>query len=185
MTRREDRQTLAAEIASACAAGARLAPACGLAGIDPRTFQRWRAGGGQVRADRRPGAVRPTPQHALSEAERARIVALANAPRFPDMPPARIIPALADEGLYVASEYVASEYVASEASFHRALRDHGQVRRPGRWAGTGVCRNSSAKPRTPGRGTTSRGRTARPCGASAPSRRGRCTIGRGPGTPRP
>ncbi len=79
MTRREDRQSLAAEITVACAAGARLAPACRLAGIDLRTFQRWRAGeDGQVRADRRPEAVRPAPQHALSEAERARIVALAS-----------------------------------------------------------------------------------------------------------
>ena len=64
MTRREDRQTLVAEIASACAAGARLAPACGLAGIDLRTFQRWR-GDGQVQADRRPegpsGPGRRTP----------------------------------------------------------------------------------------------------------------------------
>ena len=41
MTRLEDRQTLAAEIAAASAAGARLAPACSLAGIDVRTFQRW------------------------------------------------------------------------------------------------------------------------------------------------
>ena len=32
MTRLEDRQTLVAEIAAACAAGARLAPACSLAG---------------------------------------------------------------------------------------------------------------------------------------------------------
>ena len=37
MTRPEDRQTLVAEISEACAAGARLAPACGLAGIDLRT----------------------------------------------------------------------------------------------------------------------------------------------------
>ena len=122
MTRLEDRQTLMAEIASACAAGARLAPACGLAGIDLRTFQRWRAEDGQVRADRRPEAVRPRPAHALSEAERARIVALANAPRFASTPPARIVPALADEGVYVASE----------ASFHRVLRDHGQMQRRGR-----------------------------------------------------
>ncbi len=117
MTRPEDRQTLMTEISEACAAGARLAPACGLAGIDLRTFQRWRAEDGQVQADRRPEAVRPSPAHALSEAERARIVALANAPRFADMPPARIVPALADEGVYVASE----------ASFHRVLRDHGQI----------------------------------------------------------
>src|SRR3712207_5419032 len=122
MTRLEDRQTLVAEIASACAAGARLAPACSLAGIDLRTFQRWRAEDGQVRADRRPEAVRSTPRHALSEAERARIVELANEPRFADMPPARIVPALADAGVYVASE----------ASFHRVLRDHGQMRRRGR-----------------------------------------------------
>ncbi len=122
MTRPEDRQSLIGEIASACAAGARLAPACGLAGIDLRTFQRWRAGDGEVKADRRPEAVRPRPAHALSEAERARIVALANAPRFASTPPARIVPALADEGIYVASE----------ASFHRVLRAHGQMRRRGR-----------------------------------------------------
>jgi putative transposase len=122
MTRLEDRQTLMAEITEACAAGARLAPACSLAGLDARTFQRWRDEDGQVRADRRPEVVRPQPGHALSEAERARIVALANAPRFASTPPARIVPALADEGVYVASE----------ASFHRVLRDHGQMQRRGR-----------------------------------------------------
>lgn len=122
MTRLEDRQTLMAAIAAACAAGARLAPACRLAGIDLRSFQRWRAGDGQVQADRRPEATRPRPQHALSEAERARMVELANEPRFASTPPARIVPALADEGVYLASE----------ASFHRVLRDHGQMRRRGR-----------------------------------------------------
>jgi hypothetical protein len=44
MTCREDRQTLMTAIAEACAAGARLAQACSLAGIDVRTFQRWRDG---------------------------------------------------------------------------------------------------------------------------------------------
>ncbi len=69
MTRLEDRQTLMAEITEASAAGARLASACSLAGIDVRTFQRWRDGEGQARADRRPEAVRPQPTHALSAAE--------------------------------------------------------------------------------------------------------------------
>jgi transposase InsO family protein len=50
------------------------------------------------------------------------MVELANQPRFASTPPARIVPALADEGVYVASE----------ASFHRVLRDHGQMRRRGR-----------------------------------------------------
>lgn len=116
MTRLEDRQTLVAEIAAACAAGARLAPACSLAGIALRTFQRWRTCDGQVRADRRPTAIRPRPQHALSDAERARMVELANEPRFASTPPARIVPALADTGIYVASE----------SSFSRVLRDHGR-----------------------------------------------------------
>jgi putative transposase len=49
------------------------------------------------------------------------MVELANEPRFASTPPARIVPALADEGVYVASE----------ASFHRVLRDHGQMRRAG------------------------------------------------------
>ena len=122
MTRLEDRRILMAGIAEACAAGARLAPACSLAGIDLRTFQRWHVEDGEVRADRRPEAVRPRPMHALSEAERARIIELANAPRFASTPPARIVPALADEGIYVASE----------ASFHRVLRDHGQMQHRGR-----------------------------------------------------
>jgi transposase InsO family protein len=61
-------------------------------------------------------------RQALSEAERARIIELANGPRFASTPPARIVPALADEGIYVASE----------ASFHRVLRDHGQMQRRGR-----------------------------------------------------
>lgn len=121
MTRLEDRRTLADEIVQACAAGARLAPpACALAGIDARTFQRWRgrAGDGPLQADRRPEAVRPRPAHALSEAERARIVEIANTPRFAATPPARIVPALADEGVYVASE----------ASFHMHRR--GRARPP-------------------------------------------------------
>ena len=109
-------------IARARAGGARLATACGLAGIDPSTLRRWRGGDGTPRADRRPDAVRPTPAHALSEAERARIVEVANESRFADTPPARIVPALAGEGVYLGSE----------SSFHRVLRDHGQMNRWGR-----------------------------------------------------
>ena len=45
MTRLEDRQTLMRDIAQACAEGARLAPACALAGIAARTLQRWKIDG--------------------------------------------------------------------------------------------------------------------------------------------
>jgi putative transposase len=122
MTRLEDRRTVRDHIAQARAAGARLRPACAEAGIDARTLQRWNAGEGLTRGDCRPDANHPVPSHALSETERARIIAVANEPRFADTPPARIVPALADEGIYIASE----------SSFHRVLRAHGQMNRRGR-----------------------------------------------------
>ena len=122
MTRLEDRQILLRDIAQARADGSRLGPACALAGLDPRTLQRWKSGDGLPRGDRRPDADRPVPSHALSEAERAQILAVANEPRFAETPPARIVPALADEGIYIASE----------ASFHRVLRASGQMNRRGR-----------------------------------------------------
>lgn len=118
----EDRQILARDIAIAQAAGARLKPACVVAGISVRTLERWQAIDGQIRSDGRPTAVRPIPAHALSEAERAKLLAVANQPRFADVPPARIVPMLADEGVYLASE----------STFSRVLKAHGQMMHRGR-----------------------------------------------------
>ena len=118
----EDRQTMVRHIDTAHAAGARLRPACEVAGITVRTLQRWRAEDGLQVGDRRPLAERPTPAHALTDEERARVLAVANEPRFADQPPARIVPTLADEGVYIASE----------SSFQRVLRAHGQTRHRGR-----------------------------------------------------
>jgi transposase InsO family protein len=118
----EDRQTLARDIDVAHRAGARLRLACQTAGIDVRTLQRWKAEQGLVAGDGRPGAVRPVPSHALSASERAQVLAVANEPRFADVPPARIVPTLADEGTYLASE----------SSFARVLRQHGQLTHRGR-----------------------------------------------------
>jgi transposase InsO family protein len=122
MTRLEDRQILVRDLEQAREHGARLIPACALAGIDAGTLRRWKAGDGLRQGDRRPDAARSVPSHALSEAERARIIAVANEPRFAETPRARIVPALADEGIYIASE----------SSFHRVLRAHGQMNRRGR-----------------------------------------------------
>ena len=78
MTRLEDRQSLLATIREAQDAGSRLEPACAVAGIDARTIQRWQNEDRTVRDDGRPGAVHPPSAHALTEAERTRIVAVAN-----------------------------------------------------------------------------------------------------------
>ena len=118
----EDRQALAQDIDAARQAGARLRQACETAGIDVRTLQRWKARQGLALGDGRPAAERPMPAHALTPGEREQILRVANEPRFADMPPARIVPMLADEGVYVASE----------SSFQRVLRAHGQTRHRGR-----------------------------------------------------
>ena len=117
-----DRQALAHNILAAHGAGARLHLACEIAGIDVRTLQRWKASEGLASGDGRPRAVRPAPAHALSPPERAEVLRVANEPRFADVPPARIVPALADEGVYIASE----------STFARVLREHGQSTHRGR-----------------------------------------------------
>src|SRR5215207_10061639 len=104
MIRLEDRQALAQGIDVAHAAGARLEQACQIVGIDMRTLQRWNASEGLVSGDARPDAQRSAPPHALSPAERAEAVRMANEPRFASVPPACIVPVLADEGVYRASE---------------------------------------------------------------------------------
>jgi len=118
----EDRQQIAVAIEQARSEGARLEAACEVVGIDARTLQRWKAGDGLQNGDRRPEALHPTPAHALSQQEREQILHVANTQRFAELPPARIVPALADEGTYIASE----------SSFHRVLRDAGQSQHRGR-----------------------------------------------------
>jgi len=66
--------------------------------------------------------VRPAPAHALTAPEREAVLAAANEPRFAGMPPARIVPMLADEGVYLASE----------STFSRVLRASGQSHHRGR-----------------------------------------------------
>jgi putative transposase len=117
----EDRQQTVQWIEQAQREGARLSAACRVSGIDARTIQRWKRAGVQC-GDRRPGAIRAAPSHALTTLERTRILEVVNEPRFAQMPPARIVPMLADEGTYIASE----------SSFCPVLRAEGQLRHRGR-----------------------------------------------------
>jgi transposase InsO family protein len=113
-------------IAQACAAGARLGRACAAVGLSERTLQRWRQEGA-VKGDRRcrehraADAVR-TPANRLSPVEQAEILSVANQPEFAHLSPHQIVPALADQG----------RYLASESTFYRLLRDADQLARRGR-----------------------------------------------------
>lgn len=95
---------------------------CEIAGIDQRTLQRWNAQEGLSKGDGRPAAVRPLPSHVLSTEKRAKFLSVANEARFASVPQARIVPMLADEGVYLASE----------STFARVLRAHGQSAHRGR-----------------------------------------------------
>lgn len=89
--------------------------------MSERTLQRWTAGG-ELKADGRPEAIRPEPANKLSPAERQRLVTVSNEPRFASLPPSQIVPQLADEGVYLASE----------STFYRVLHEVGQVQGRGR-----------------------------------------------------
>lgn len=118
MTTCQQRQILLALIQQARDSGARLQKACALIGLDARTVQRWRYSEnqqGDLRAgDKRRISVAP---NKFSEAERQAALELINSDEFKDLPPSQIVPRLADQGLYVASE----------STLYRLLREAGQL----------------------------------------------------------
>lgn len=121
MTSAPDREQAVTLVDEARAHGARLAPACAVLGIGQNTYRRWKAGG----VDGRPEAVRPRPSNALSEAERAEVLAVCHRPEWASLPPAQIVPRLLDEE---------DRYLASESTFYRVLRAASEQQRRGRAA---------------------------------------------------
>lgn len=111
-----DRQAAVVLIEEAVSCGARKHLACEQMGMRLRTLERW-VQGGEVRADARPRALRAVPAHKLSEQERAAVLKLVNEPRFAALPPTQIVPQLADEG----------RYLASESTMYRILRAEQQL----------------------------------------------------------
>ena len=110
-----ERQLLVDGLSQAVAAGARKIRACREIGLSLRTLQRWTETD-VIQADARTTVTRSTPRNALNEAERQTLVTLCNSPEYADLPPSQIVPRLADQG----------RYLASEATFYRVLRATGQ-----------------------------------------------------------
>ena len=99
-------------ISAAQASGARLGPACRVLGISARTIERWRVD--PEAGDRRCGPQR-RPSNALSPAEEAQVVTVLTSSRYAALSPKQLVPQLADEGLYLASE----------STLYRVRRRHG------------------------------------------------------------
>ena len=118
MTSLQERQTLLGLIREACERGARLSVACAQIGLSARTVQRWQQPQGGD-GDRRVAGLhkRAEPATKLSEAERQAAMALLNSEAFKNLPPSQIVPRLADQG----------RYVASESTLYRLLHQAGQM----------------------------------------------------------
>jgi putative transposase len=88
-------------IGEAQAAGARLAPSCRVVGLSTRTVERWRREPDSE--DNRRGPHQQ-PGNALTAAEEAQVLAVMTSARYAGLSPKQLVPQLADEGLYLASE---------------------------------------------------------------------------------
>jgi transposase InsO family protein len=96
-------------------AGARLAIACKIIGLTAKSIQRWRQ-----REDQVDGRItaKKQPANKLTELEQQCILTTASSDEFASMPPNKIVAALLDEGIYIASQ----------SSFYRVLNAHKQLK---------------------------------------------------------
>lgn len=95
-------------------AGASEPRVCREVGLSVRTLQRWRK---ELTGDDRRKGPKQRPPNALSDAERATILATMNSVEYRDMSPNQIVPALADTG----------RYLCSESTMYRILRAENQL----------------------------------------------------------
>jgi putative transposase len=123
LTLLEHREQLTGWVQQACNDGASLYRSCAVVGISVHSWYRWQQDG-VVSPDQRPLVDRPEPANKLCVAERQAVLALCNSPRFDSVPPSQIVPILADEG----------RYLASESTMYRVLRAAGLVQHRGRAA---------------------------------------------------
>jgi putative transposase len=92
--------------------GARKKNACSILGVNVRNIERWR--NAVTLNDKRTDRIF-IPPNKLSEAEITEVLNISNSKRFCDIPPSQIVPILADEGIYIASE----------STFYRVLKKEG------------------------------------------------------------
>jgi transposase InsO family protein len=111
---KEERKEIITLIEEAQQAGARQSEACNSIGVTAKTIQRWKQADNEQ--DGRIEATH-TPANKLTEGERQQMIAVVNEPDYEDLPMNKIVPKLADKGIYIASE----------SSFYRVLKAENQL----------------------------------------------------------
>jgi transposase InsO family protein len=124
----QEREDILMLIDDARAAGARQSMACNVAGITAKTYQRWtkpdNVKDGRLEAKREP-------PNKLSEWERQQLLKVANEPEYANLPPCKIVPRLADEGRYLASESTFYRVLKAEKQLsHRHRSKPGSAKKP-------------------------------------------------------
>lgn len=97
------------------ASGARQSKACEAIDISAKTLQRW------MKPDNHQDGrkeARHEPTNKLTELDRQGLLKVANSSEFSSLPPSKIVPMLADKGIYIASE----------STFYRVLNDADQLK---------------------------------------------------------
>ena len=102
---------------NAHASGARRSKAAGIVDIAARTLERWRSKKGLAVDGRKKAALLRSPANKLTACERAEILEVMNSPAFSNASPQQVVPRLADEG----------RFIASESSFYRVMREAKQM----------------------------------------------------------
>jgi transposase len=109
-----ERQDIMTLIKKATEKGARQSKACELIGISAKTCQRWNRPDNTQ--DKRLEALHE-PANKLTEKECQQIIQVSNEPKYANLSADKIVPALADKGIYIASE----------SSFYRVLKKESQL----------------------------------------------------------
>jgi len=125
MIRPLDRRLAVELIQEANQNGARLASACEELNINVRTYERWVSAGG-VQEDQRPHAQRPEPKNKLTKEERQEVIDVVKNEEFVDLPPSQIVPKLANQSIYIASESTMYRILREE----KMQQHRGQSKRP-------------------------------------------------------
>lgn len=109
LTTSDQRELIIKYVSQARQAGARQQAACNIIGISAKTYQRWQRAPDLQDKRQKP---RHSPTNKLSDVERQRVIAVSIQPEYVNYPPNKIVPMLADNGIYIASE----------STFYRVLK---------------------------------------------------------------
>lgn len=110
----EEKEQIIDWVDRACQDGARQHLACDIVGVSPRALQRWKVSDSLM--DKRQTTTK-YPANKLTALERNRILTVVNSQKYAHLPPSQIVPKLADDGLYLASE----------STIYRLLVQQGQL----------------------------------------------------------